>query len=118
ASASVEMAYNLDAELIVGFTSSGTTALRVSRNRPPTPPLAITPTARAQRPLAVAWGLVAYQTDHIHDPAEVDDTAPRATAPHPLLEPGDRYVVTAGVPFGMRGTTNLVRVERYRPPEG
>src|SRR5690606_20924169 len=88
ASAAVEMAYNLDAELIVVFTSSGTTALRVSRNRPPTPVLAITPNARAQRQLAVAWGVVAYQTDDIHDTDEMVDTASRAIAEKRLLEPG------------------------------
>ncbi|PWG73853.1 pyruvate kinase, partial [Enterococcus hirae] len=54
----VQMAYSLSADLIVTFTSSGSTALRVSRNRPGAPILAITPTLRAYRQLAVAWGVV------------------------------------------------------------
>jgi pyruvate kinase len=115
--AAVEMAYNLDAKLIVTFTSTGNTALRVSRNRPPTPVLAITPNTRAERQLTVAWGVVTYLTDDVHDTEEMVVTATRAITDTQLLEPGDRYVITAGVPFGMRGTTNLIRVERYRPAQ-
>src|SRR5690606_29141126 len=69
--AAVEMAYNLDARLIVTFTSTGTTALRVSRNRPPTPVLAVTPNPRTQRQLAVAWGVVSSVVDDIHDTDEM-----------------------------------------------
>src|SRR5690606_5910687 len=111
----VEMAYNLDAELIVVFTSSGTTALRVSRNRPPTPVLAITPNARAQRQLAVAWGVVAYQTDDIHDTDEMVDTASRAIAEKRAVEMAYNLDAELIVVFPSSGTTAL-RVSRNRPP--
>ncbi len=114
--AAVDMAYNLDARLIVTFTSSGTTATRVSRNRPPTPVLAVTPSAAAERQMAAVWGVVTYLSEDIHDTDEMVTVASRAIADGKLLDPGDRYVITAGVPFGMRGSTNLIRVERYRPP--
>lgn len=110
----VEMAYNLNAKLIVTFTSSGSTAQRVSRNRPPTPVLAITPNARALRQLAVVWGVVQHHSDDIHNTDEMVEFATRAIQTTGLAQPGDRFVITAGVPFGMRGTTNLIRVERYR----
>jgi len=116
--AAVEMTYNLDARLIVTFTSTGTTALRVSRNRPPTPVLAVTPNPRAQRQLAVAWGVVASVVDDIHDTDEMVEVSTRAIAAEELCEPGDRFIITAGVPFGMRGTTNLIRVERFRGAQG
>ncbi len=116
--AAVEMTYNLDARLIVTFTSTGTTALRVSRNRPPTPVLAVTPNPRAQRQLAVAWGVVASVVEDIHDTDEMVEVSTRAIAAEELCEPGDRFIITAGVPFGMRGTTNLIRVERFRGPQG
>ncbi len=110
----VEMTYNLEAELIVTFTSSGSTSLRVSRNRPPTPILAITPSLRALRQLSVAWGVVPYRSDDIHDTDEMVEVSTRAISATGLVSPGQRFVITAGVPFGMRGTTNLIRVERFR----
>ena len=112
--AAVEMAYNLDAQLIVTFTSSGNTALRVSRNRPPTPVLAITPNARALRQMMVAWSVVPYLSEDIHNTDEMVTVATRAIEATDLMEKEARFVITAGVPFGMRGTTNLIRVERYR----
>ena len=110
-----EMAYTLNAQLIVTFTSSGTTAQRVSRNRPNVPILAVTPNARAYRQLAVAWGVVPHMSDDIHSTDEMVALATRTIKTVGLAEPGGRFVITAGVPFGMRGTTNLIRVERYRP---
>ncbi len=110
-----EMAYTLNAQLIVTFTSSGTTAQRVSRNRPNVPILAVTPNARAYRQLAVAWGVVPHMSDDIHSTDEMVAVATRTIKTVELAEPGGRFVITAGVPFGMRGTTNLIRVERYRP---
>jgi pyruvate kinase len=112
----VDMAYTLSAQLIVTFTHSGSTALRVARNRPPTPILAITPNARALRQLAVAWGVVGHISEDIHNTDEMVEFSTRAIRDTKLVEPGGRFVITAGVPFGMRGTTNLIRVERYREP--
>lgn len=110
-----DMASNLGAELIVTFTSTGTTALRVARNRPAAPVLALTPSDRALRQLSVAWGVFPRLTDDIHSTDEMVEVAQRVIAERGLLDAGSRYVITAGVPFGMRGTTNMIRVERYRP---
>ena len=109
-----EMAYSLSAHLIVSFTSSGATALRVSRNRPNAPILAITPTQRAYRYLTVAWGVVPYLSEDIGSSDEMVQRSTVAIHDTQLVEPGGRFVITAGVPFGMRGSTNLIRVERYR----
>jgi pyruvate kinase len=110
----VQMAYNLKAELIVSFTASGNTALRVSRNRPNAPILAITPNERPYRQLTVAWGVVPHMSDEIHSTDEMVENATKAIHATGLAETGSRFVITAGVPFGMRGTTNLIRVERLR----
>ena len=110
----VEMAYNLNADLIVTFTASGTTALRVSRYRPSAPVLAITPGGRAYRQMSVSWGLVPYLSDDVHSTDEMVSQAINAINDIDLGEAGGRFVITAGVPFGMRGTTNLIRVERIR----
>lgn len=109
-----QIAHNLSAQVIVTFTSSGTTAQRVSRNRPAAPILALTPSELAFRQLTVAWGVIPYFTDDISSTDQMVDVASRAIAKSKLTEPGARYVITAGVPFGMRGTTNLIRVERMR----
>ena len=108
------MAYNLKAEVIVTFTSSGTTALRVSRNRPAAPILAITPNDRAYRQMSVAWGVVPAMSREIHTTDEMVEVAGEVIRQKELAELGARYVITAGVPFGMRGTTNLIRVERLK----
>ena len=110
----VQMAYSLSADLIVTFSSSGTTAQRVARNRPHALTLAITPSERAYRQLAVVWGVVPHLSDDIASTDDMVDSSVRAIAETGLVAPGGRYVITAGVPFGMRGSTNLIRVERYR----
>jgi pyruvate kinase len=110
----VQMAFTLNADLIVTFTSSGTTALRVARNRPSAPVLAITPSARAYRQMSVVWGVVPRHSRDIHNTDEMVSVATAAIKETGLAEAGDRFVITAGVPFGMRGTTNLIRVERVR----
>lgn len=108
------MAHTLRAQLIVSFTSSGSTAIRVARNRPASPILAITPSPVALRQLAVVWGVLPYLSDDIADTDEMVQVATDAIRDRGLLEPGGRFVITAGVPFGMRGTTNMIRVERFR----
>jgi len=108
------IAHTLQAKLIVSFTSSGTTATRVARNRPAAPILAITPSERAYRQLAIVWGVLPHLTDDITHSDEMVTKAVKAIQERDLLEIGSRFVITAGVPFGMRGTTNMIRVERYR----
>jgi pyruvate kinase len=107
-----QMAFNLNANLIVTFTSSGTTALRVSRNRPAAPILAITPSLRAYRQLSVVWGVMSHRSDEIHSTDEMVTVAIKAIRDRGMALAESRFVITAGVPFGMRGTTNLIRVER------
>jgi pyruvate kinase len=112
--AASQMAYNLNAKVIVTFTSSGVTALRVSRNRPAVPILAITPNERAYRQMSVAWGVLPMLSDEVHNTDEMVEVASRCIRDADIAALGDRYVITAGVPFGIRGTTNLIRVERVR----
>jgi pyruvate kinase len=109
-----QMAFNLSANLIVTFTSSGTTAMRVSRNRPAAPILAITPTPRAFRQMSVVWGIIPHLSDEIHSTDEMVTVAIKAIQDRGLGLPESRFVITAGVPFGMRGTTNLIRVEKMQ----
>jgi pyruvate kinase len=108
------MAHTLRSQLIVTFTSSGATGIRVARNRPEAPILAITPSERAYHQLSIVWGVLPHLTDDISDTDEMVSTANQVIMERGLLEPGSRFVITAGVPFGTRGTTNMIRVERFR----
>ncbi len=114
-SGAVQIANALGASLVVSFTSSGTTAARVARYRPAAPILAVTPSERVYRQLTISWGVIPYGSDDISNTDEMVELATKAIAERGLVEPGARYVITAGVPFGMRGTTNMIRVERFRP---
>jgi len=109
-----DMAYALQAELIVTFSASGTTAQRVARHRPSAPVLAITPSERVYRQLSIVWGVRPHLSADIASSDEMVGVATQALAERKVIEPGARYVITAGVPFGTRGTTNMIRVERYR----
>jgi len=108
------MAHALNAQLIVTFTSTGSTAGRVARNRPDAPILAITPSPIALKQMALVWGVLPHFSDDIHDTDEMVRVAEQAIRERKLLAPGARYVITAGVPFGTRGTTNMIRVERFK----
>ena len=110
-----DMAYALHADLIVTFSASGTTAQRVARHRPSAPVLAVTPSERAYRQLSIVWGVLPHLSDDIASTDEMVEVATHVLTERKVLAAGARYVITAGVPFGMRGTTNMIRVERYRP---
>jgi pyruvate kinase len=109
-----EMAHNLSAKVIVTFSLTGTTALRVSRNRCATPVLAITPNPLTYRQLTLCWGVVPILGEEIHTTDDMVEVADRLIRERGLATAGDRYVITAGVPFGVQGTTNLIRVEQLR----
>jgi pyruvate kinase len=101
----------LSAPLIVCFTSSGFTARKVATCRPTVPVFACTPEPETFRQLALVWGVTPALTEH-----STNYDTMLAVARHQILErrlahPGERLVVTAGVPFDMPGTTNLLKVE-------
>lgn len=111
-------ACNIGAKLggsaIVAFTSTGGAALRIAKNRPPLAILALTPNEFTRNQLALSWGVVPILSE---DPRNTDDMvriANKELKHSNLADIGDRYVITAGVPFGVQGTTNMLRVEALR----
>lgn len=114
-SGAVQISNALGAKLLVSFTSSGTTGARVARYRPAAPILAVTPSERVYRQLALTWGVIPHMSHDISSTDEMVQVSAEAIGARDLVQAGERYVITAGVPFGMRGTTNMIRVERYRP---
>ncbi len=112
AAAAVQVAHTIGAQAIVAFTESGSTALRVAREKPDCPILGITPSLQSSRRLAVVWGVHALLTGKVHSMTEATASAVRAARLEGFAKKGDEIVVVAGVPFGEPGTTNALRVTR------
>jgi pyruvate kinase len=105
-------AHQLGAKAILAFTESGSTAWRVCKYRPRVPIVALTPNEAVRRKLALAWGV---HTCRIEGAAKVDDlfTLGGALARDlGLAREGDLVVITGGVPIGVMGTTNLLKVQQ------
>ena len=105
-----QVAETLGLQAIVCYTASGSTGLRVSRERPEVPVIALTPNPATSRRLALAWGLHCVLTEDAHD---LDDMVSRACSiaqREGFAAPGERIIITAGVPLGTPGATNMLRI--------
>jgi pyruvate kinase len=101
----------LSAPLIVCFTSSGFTARKVATCRPTVPIFACTPEPDTFRQLSLVWGVTPALTAHFAQYDMMLSVARQQILQRGLAQPGERLVVTAGVPFDMPGTTNLLKIE-------
>ncbi len=101
----------LSAPLILCFTSSGFTARKVATCRPTVPIFAATPEPETFRQLALVWGVTSELTEHSTDYDQMLAVARQRILERGMARPGERLVVTAGVPFDMPGTTNLLKIE-------
>lgn len=111
AAAALRAVDRLDSPFLVTFTRSGFTARVVSAQRPPVPILAVTDQPSTFRQLAVSWGVrPVYHRDDV-DYGNMLERAREVALDGGFGEPGDRFVVTAGVPFHVTGTTNMIRIE-------
>jgi pyruvate kinase len=106
------IAHQLGAAAIVAFTSSGSTAQRVSKYRPGVPVLAITNNEETLRRLKLWWGLQPHLAKGFGDLDEMRAQAVEIAVRTGLAKTGDLLVITAGLPSGAKGTTNLLKVER------
>lgn len=110
ASSASRIASQLNAAAIVSFTSSGTTASRVARERSSIPIISATPNMNTARRLALLWGSHSVHTETIASFDEMADVASRISSEAGFAKTGDILVITAGIPFGVSGSTNMVRV--------
>ncbi len=110
AAASSQIARSVGAKAIAAFTSSGRTALRVARERPSQPVIAIVTEQAVTRRLALAWGVHAVLAEDARTMTEAVERAARLARDEGFAQPGDSVVVAAGIPFGQAGTTNSLRV--------
>lgn len=110
ATAARQVADTIGAEAIATFSSTGSTTLRVARERPASPILGLTASETTARRMAVIWGVHPLVVNEIHSMTEMVARACRAAQAEGFAATGDEVVVTAGVPFGTPGTTNALRV--------
>jgi len=84
--------------------------LRAARERPDAPILALTPIREMARRLTLAWGLHCVETEDAHDLDDVAQRACQIAFAQGFARPGERVVITAGLPLGTPGATNMLRV--------
>jgi pyruvate kinase len=114
AAAARQVAHTIGARSIVAFTTTGSTALRVARERPECPVIGMTNDVNTARRLAVTWGVHAVVTTLAHSMSDAVSKATRGALTEGFAARGDEVVVTAGVPFGQPGTTNALRVAQVK----
>ena len=105
-----QIAETLKLSAIVCYTSSGTTGMRTSRERPQVPIIALSPVIQTARRLSVVWGLHCVVTEDAHDLDDMVDRACRIVVREEFGKPGDRVIISAGVPLGTPGATNMLRI--------
>jgi pyruvate kinase len=105
-----QVAHTLGAAAIVTFTSSGSTTLRAARERPEQPILSVTADIEVARQMALVWGAHSIMAKDVRSFTEMVTKAVNFAQSEGFARVGDRVVITAGVPFGHSGTTNILRV--------
>jgi pyruvate kinase len=115
--AACTMAEELHASAIVAATSSGSTARLISRFRPRRPVLGLTPSPRTERQLTLSWGVIPALVEPFTETDAIFDLAGSWAREHGFARPGQRLVVTAGVPVGQPGMTNLLKVIEIEEPD-
>jgi pyruvate kinase len=110
--AACAIAQQIGAACIVAYTRSGSTALRVSKYKPKATILAITPDDRTFRRLALSWGVEPYLDRAARSVDAMFIQASRIAVSTGLAKSGDFIAVTAGIPTGVPGSTNMIKVHR------
>jgi pyruvate kinase len=110
AAAARQIAETLDLSAVVCWTFSGSTALRVARERPQVPIVALSPNVDTGRRLSVCWGIHCIVTEDAKDPGDMVERACRLAFKDGFAKAGRRVIIVAGVPLGTPGATNMLRI--------
>jgi pyruvate kinase len=121
-----QIAQTVSATAMVCYTSSGATARRLARERPPVPLLAMSPSLHTARRMGLLWGVYAVHSRDVGSFEEMVEKGKRMALRHKIAGGGDRIVLMAGIPFGTAGSTNVLHVvrlsgdelERYQASKG
>jgi pyruvate kinase len=105
-----QVAHTVGASAIVTYTTSGATTQRAARERPDVPILGLTSDMRTARRLSLVWGVHSVHTSDVTSFASMVQKARAIAHREEYAGPGDKVVITAGVPFGTPGATNTLRI--------
>ncbi len=105
-----QCAHTLSAAAIVTYTNTGSTTLRAARERPDVRILCLTPNVDTARRMTLTWGVHPVRTEDAHNFGDMVQRAVRVARQQGMAKEGERLVVTAGVPFGTPGATNILRI--------
>jgi pyruvate kinase len=110
ADAARNIADTLDLAAVVCWTSSGSTGLRMARERPRPPIVALSPNIATGRRLAVVWGVHCVVTEDARDQDDMVNRACRIAFTEGFAKAGERVIIVAGLPLGTPGATNMLRI--------
>ena len=110
-SAVANAAKDLDIHTIVAYTASGYTAKMISKYRPNADIVALTPNERVERGLMINWGVQPYVVDEMKNTDTMFDLAAKKAVELGFAKKGDKIIIVAGVPLGVPGATNMMRVK-------
>jgi len=105
-----QCAHTLSAAAIVTYTNTGSTTLRAARERPDVEILCLTPNHNTARRMTLTWGVHPVHAEDAHSFADMVQRAVRIARQQKMAQAGQRLVITAGVPFGTPGATNILRI--------
>jgi len=108
--------HTLPVAATVTYTSSGFSTLRAARERPEAPILSLTPSVDTARRLSLVWGVHSVQTPDIQRVQEMVGRACEVALRESFAEVGETLVIIAGMPFGISGTTNMLRIAQVERP--
>ena len=104
-------ARDLNATAILAASSSGRTARMICRFRPACPVAALTMQEKTRRQLAICWGVIPFLTGEVNSTDRIFSLSAEVAVKEGLVQPGDTVVITAGVPLGKSGSTNLIKAQ-------
>jgi len=107
-----QIASTISATAMLCYTSSGSTARRIARERPPIPLLAMSASLHTSRRLGLLWGVHAVHSRDVASFEEMVEKAKRMALRHQIAKGGDRVIIMAGIPFSTAGSTNVLHVVR------
>ena len=104
-------ARDLNATAILAASSSGRTARMICRFRPACPVAALTMHEKTRRQLSICWGVIPFLTGEVNSTDRIFSLSAEVAVKEGLVQPGDTVVITAGVPLGQSGSTNLIKAQ-------
>jgi len=104
----------LDIKLLIAMTESGSSAISISLFRPSARIIAMSPNKNVSKKLSLIWGLETINVEDFQNTDDMIAMVQKYLVDNKILKLNDKYVIIAGVPVGISGTTNLIRVERIK----